>query len=97
MNKYWIYTNERIQVMSYQFREVKCPWCDHVFMWTKDRREGLIIHWQKLKKTGEFVEEAKCPKCASKMIVWEHILEGIDFDDERVEKIDGINEIWAQC
>lgn len=31
--------------MPYQFREVKCPWCDHVFMWTKDRREGLIIHW----------------------------------------------------
>ena len=22
--------------MSYQFREVKCPRCDHVFMWNKD-------------------------------------------------------------
>ena len=81
--------------MSYQFREVKCPWCDHVFMWNKDGREGLIFHHYKLKETGEFLEEAKCPKCASKMIVLEHILEGIDFDDERVEKIDGINEIWA--
>lgn len=81
--------------MSYQFREVKCPWCDHVFMWNKDGREGLIFHHYKLKETGEFLEEAKCPKCDSKMIVLEHVLEGIDFDDERIEKIYGIREIWA--
>ncbi len=73
--------------MRYEYREVKCPWCDHVFMWNKNGREGLVVHEYKLKETGEYVETAKCPKCAMEMIVLPHILEGIDIDDERIETI----------
>lgn len=73
--------------MAYKYREVKCPWCDHVFMWNTDGREGLIIHRYRLKETGEFVELAKCPMCLEEMVVLEHILEGVDVDDNRIEKI----------
>ncbi len=73
--------------MAYRYREVKCPWCEHVFMWNKDGREGLIIHEYRLKETGGFVEKAKCPKCDMDIIVLEHILEGVDTQDDRIEVI----------
>ena len=73
---------------GYVYREVKCPWCDHVFMWNKNGREGLIIHSYRLKETGEFAEEAKCPKCGEKMIVLDGVFEGVDADDDRIETID---------
>ena len=38
-----------------------------------------------LKETGEFVEKAKCPKCDMDMIVLDHILEGIDTQDDGTE------------
>ena len=74
--------------MAYRYREVKCPWCDHIFMWNKDGREGLILHKYRLKETGKFAEEARCPKCDMDMIVLEHILEGIDTQDDRIEVIE---------
>ena len=73
--------------MAYRYREVKCPWCDHTFMWNRDGREGIIIPEYRLKENGEYVEKVRCPKCNMDMIVLEHILEGIDIQDERVESI----------
>lgn len=70
--------------MSYKYREVKCPWCDHVFMWNKNK-EGLIIHNYRLKETKEYVDEAKCPKCGEEMVVLPHVFEGVDVNDERLE------------
>lgn len=75
--------------MKYKYREVKCPWCDHVFMWDKNSGEEILLHWYRLKSTGESVEEAKCPQCGKKMIVLEHVLTGIDIDDDRIEPIEG--------
>ena len=71
--------------MKYEYREVKCPWCDHIFMWQKNSGEGLIIHEYRLKETKELVEKAKCPKCSMDMVVLDHILEGIDVQDDRIE------------
>ena len=73
--------------MGYSFREVKCPFCDHIFMWNKDGREGLILHEYKFKETGKLVEKAICPKCSNDMLVLEHVLEGIDTMDDRIERI----------
>lgn len=70
---------------GYKFREVKCPWCEHVFMWG-NLSEGLTLHDYKLKETGEILEEARCPKCNIKMVILEHILEGVDPQDKRIEK-----------
>lgn len=80
--------------MSYRYREVKCPWCDHVFMWNKNSGEGLLWHNYRLKTTHDPVEEAKCPCCGETMIVLEHVLVGIDLDDERVEKVPGTRCVW---
>ena len=55
--------------MTYEYREVQCPWCDHIFMWNKHGREGLILHIYSLKETGEDIDTAKCPKCESEIIV----------------------------
>lgn len=73
--------------MSYKFREVKCPECEHIFMWNKDGEERLAIYEYRIKATGERVEKAKCPCCGKYMLVMEHVLLGIEVDDERFEKI----------
>lgn len=73
--------------MTYKYREVKCPWCDHIFMWNADGREGLIIHEYRLKEEGKLAPKAKCPQCSEDMLIMEHILEGIDTNDDRIEKI----------
>ena len=71
--------------MHYEYREVKCPWCDHVFMWRKNGREGVILYMYRLKSTGEYLEMATCPKCEMNMLVMDCVLEGIDVDDDRIE------------
>jgi len=73
--------------MAYEYREVKCPWCDHVFMWCKNAFEGLIIHEYRLKETKELVGKAKCPNCSMEMVVLDHLLEGVDVKDDRVEAV----------
>ena len=75
--------------MAYEFREVKCPWCDHIFMWRDSTREGLVLHRYRLKDTKEFVGEAKCPNCNMNMLVLKYVLLGIDIADGRVEPIYG--------
>ncbi len=37
--------------------------------------------------------EAKCPQCGMKMIVLEHVLTGIDIDDDRIGQIEGEKDI----
>ena len=73
--------------MKYEYREVKCPWCEHIFMWNKNGRENHILCLYKLKETGQYIEEAKCPKCNKKILVLDDVLEGIDIDDNRIEHI----------
>ena len=73
--------------MMYEYREVKCPWCDHVFMWNKNGDEEPIILMFRLKETKEYVGDAKCPKCEKKMLVLPHVFEGIEVNDERIETI----------
>ena len=72
--------------MGYNYREVKCPYCDHKFMWNKDEY-GDNIHLYKLKETGEYLGKAVCPMCNIGMLVIEHELVGIDTDDDRVETV----------
>ncbi|MCR4650381.1 MAG: hypothetical protein K5662_01365 [Lachnospiraceae bacterium] len=73
--------------MMYEYREVKCPWCGHIFMWNKDGDEGPIVYMYRLKETKEYVGDVKCPKCEKKMLVLPHVFEGIDVNDERIETI----------
>ena len=80
----------REEADKYEYREVQCPWCDHIFLWRKNSGEGLILHKYRLKTTGEYVETTKCPLCNMEMAVLEHILTGVDQGDSRLESITGI-------
>lgn len=73
--------------MAYRYREVKCLWCNHIFMWRNDGRKSHPTSEYRIKETGESVETAKCPKCDADMFVMEHILEGIDANDDRIESM----------
>ncbi len=73
--------------MEYRYREVKCPWCGHVFMWNEMGREGSVTFEYKHKETGKLVEEAKCPACEKNMLVLDGVFEGIDVNDDRIERI----------
>ena len=73
--------------MPYKYREVKCPWCGHIFMWNENGGEGLVIHRYRLKETGEFLGNPKCLKCDIDMVVMNSVLEGLDPKDERIETI----------
>ncbi len=77
--------------MSYEYREVKCPQCGHVFMWEigPRRPHPAIYIWieYKSKATGEYAYEAVCPECGMIMAVAEKSFVGYDVDDERFDKI----------
>ena len=70
--------------MTYRFREVKCPWCDHVFMWSRDGREGPFLWQYMLRVTGKPVETATCPMCGNEVAVLEGIFEAINVVDDRI-------------
>lgn len=76
----------RGEVDKYEYRKVQCPWCDHIFMFRKNGGEGLIFHEYRLKSTGEYLEKTMCPLCEMEMVILDHILTGIDLDDDRIEK-----------
>ncbi len=70
-----------------QYRNVQCPYCDHVFMFHKDSGEwGLGLYPYRMKDTGEPLWNAVCPKCGEELLVKEHELLAMDPNDERVEK-----------
>ena len=73
--------------MGYKFRGVKCPWCNHDFMWQENNGEGLKIYEYRLKETKELVEKCTCPKCNKSLIIIPKKYEGIDINDEKIEKI----------
>ncbi len=72
--------------MAYEYREVKCPWCGHIFMWNKNG-EDRFTHLYRLKETKEYLGNPKCPKCGLDMVVLNSVLEGVDPKDERFEII----------
>ncbi len=76
--------------MGYEYREVQCPWCDHIFMWNKHGVERPVFQRYRLIETREALDTAKCPKCGMEIIVLDHVLTGIDLDDDSVEPINGI-------
>ncbi len=71
--------NQKAKNMKYEYRKVKCPWCSHTFMWNKNGKDGSSIHLYKLKETGKYVNEAKCPQCGEKMLVLDKILKGVNY------------------
>lgn len=73
--------------MSYEFREVICPYCEHRFMFHKVEC-GVRVYHYKDKITGKKIYLAdRCPNCGEFVFAIENILEGLKEDDERILKI----------
>lgn len=73
--------------MSYEFREVICPYCEHRFMFHKAEC-GVRVYHYKDKITGKKIYLAgRCPNCGEFVFAIENILEGLKEDDERILKI----------
>ena len=73
--------------MAYKFREVKCPFCDHIFMFQENGGKGLKINEYKLKDTNQNIEKTKCPKCNENLFVIPEKLEATDEKDKKIKKI----------
>ena len=72
--------------MSYEFREVICPYCQHRFMIHKVEC-GVRFCDYKDKLTGKKMYVEKCPNCEKFLFAIENILEGIKEDDDRVIEV----------
>ena len=68
--------------MGYKYREVRCPYCDHKFMWEKSVQDGCQWTEYTHKVTKETCLSAKCPAYSEKKIVSEDFVLGIKIDSE---------------
>ena len=77
----------------YKWRQVKCPLCEHIFMWRQESYTGSNCDIFKRKGINEKLESASCPKCTFEMVVADDLLEGIDTQNEETERIPAIRGI----
>lgn len=77
----------------YKYRQVKCPLCDHIFMWREKSYTGLSCDIFKQKGIDEELESTCCPKCNFEMVVINDLLEGIDIQDDKIERFPAIRGI----
>ena len=69
--------------MSYEFREVICPYCKHQYMFRKN--EGGIKCGDYIDKTtGKIAIAEYCPKCGKWLYALDSVLEGVREDDARI-------------
>ncbi len=51
----------------------------------KNSGKNVLLHWYRLKSTGELAGEIKCPQSRIKVIVLDYIFTTIERDDDRIE------------
>lgn len=74
--------------MVYKYREVECPKCAHIFMWSDAERTNESAWYEyRLKDKDGLLNHTKCPQCGVGMALQPDSKLGISFDDERLVKI----------
>ena len=69
--------------MSYEYREVICPYCKHQFMFRKN--EGGVKVCDYIDKiTGTKMYSVICTSCGKWLKAMENVLEGVREDDDRI-------------
>ena len=76
-----------------RYRQVQCPLCDHIFLWQRASYTGPGCDIYRRTGRNEELESTYCPKCGFEMVVAEDLLEGIDIQDEKLERISAIRGI----
>ncbi len=69
--------------MSYEYREVICPYCKHQFMFRKNEG-GLKVCESMDKITGAKMYSVICTSCGKWLKAMKNVLEGICEDDDRI-------------
>ncbi len=69
----------------YKCRHVKCPCCNHVFMWIEygDLPASYCVY--RRKGVDEELGSTHCPKCNCEMIIPNNVEIGISVEDESIE------------
>ena len=70
----------------YRCRKIKCPYCDHEFMWMSGQSGQNNIYEYLDKESGKNLDDAICPECGNICLLQEGILIGLKADDPRIEK-----------
>jgi len=73
--------------MPYKYKEIECPKCAHIFMWSNAERTNESV-WYEYRLIGksDLLNQAKCPKCGAGMVLLPDIRIGISIEDERLVK-----------
>ena len=71
--------------MMYKYRQVKCPLCDHVFMWIEYADLPPNYNVYRRKGIDEELGSTHCPKCNCEMIVPSECSTGISVETKNVE------------
>ena len=68
-----------------KFREVKCPFCDHVFMWREyGEMEPEYRERNEDGTKGEYLYRTKCPKCEETLAIKDHVFLPLDPADKHI-------------
>ncbi len=70
----------------YKYREVECPYCNHVFMWINGESIPNKTIEYRIEGCDAILEDAICPECGRTCLIMPGILAGLREDDSRVRK-----------
>lgn len=70
----------------YKFRDVKCPWCSHIFMLQIHSDITPVYECNDI-ESNRLGERAVCPKCSAEMAVLDGVLEGMDTKDAKIKLV----------
>lgn len=77
----------------YNYRQVKCPQCNHAFMWIEyaDLPPSYCVY--RRKGIDEELGSTHCPKCNCEMVVPDNSEIGISVEDKSIELRDIVRGI----
>lgn len=74
-------------IMVYKYREIECPKCAHIFMWSDAERTNESAWYEyRLKDKDGLLSQAKCPQCGAGMALQTESKLGISIEDKRLVK-----------
>ena len=77
----------------YKYCQVKCPVCNHNFMWIENADLPISYNVYRLKGVDQELVSTHCPKCNCKMIAPSDLTTGISIKNENVELIGTVRGI----
>ena len=69
--------------MAYRYREVRCPYCGHKFMFMEGSGSKTVEYYEIA--TGKLLQDTICPKCGGIVVAKDNLLDGLRPDDATIE------------